>query len=86
MALKDVFAQSSFASHHRAVKAAPREVIFNRSLILSALLYSIIFLVLRGTLVIKGGLKLSLDPNERWDGNVKNYHRFVARIARSMLW
>jgi hypothetical protein len=54
--------------------------------ILSVLLYSIIFLVLRGTLVIKGGLKLSLDPNERWDGNVQSYHRFVARIARSMLW
>ncbi|KAJ7106489.1 hypothetical protein C8R43DRAFT_906126, partial [Mycena crocata] len=54
--------------------------------IMSALLYSIIFLVLRGTLVIRGGLKLALDPNERWGGNVQNYHRFVARIARSMLW
>ncbi|KAJ7056574.1 hypothetical protein C8F01DRAFT_1028968 [Mycena amicta] len=54
--------------------------------IISALLYSLIFLVLRGTLVIRGGLKLSLDPNERWGGNVQNYHRFVARIARSMLW
>ncbi|KAK7032853.1 hypothetical protein R3P38DRAFT_2919289 [Favolaschia claudopus] len=54
--------------------------------ILSALLYSLIFLVLRGTLIIRGGLKLSLDPNERWGGNVQNYHRFVARIARSMLW
>ncbi|KAJ7284660.1 hypothetical protein C8J57DRAFT_1289265 [Mycena rebaudengoi] len=54
--------------------------------IMSALLYSIIFLVLRGSLVIKGGIKLSLDPNERWGGGVKNYHKFVARIARSMLW
>ncbi|KAJ6570179.1 hypothetical protein DFH09DRAFT_423681 [Mycena vulgaris] len=54
--------------------------------IMSALLYSIIFLALRGTLVLKGGLKLALDPNERWGGNVQNYHRFVARIARSMLW
>ncbi|KAF8207160.1 hypothetical protein K438DRAFT_1714041 [Mycena galopus ATCC 62051] len=54
--------------------------------IMSALLYSLIFLVLRGTLVIRGGLKFSLDPNERWGGNVQNYHRFVARIARSMLW
>jgi hypothetical protein len=53
---------------------------------MSALLYSLIFLVLRGTLVIRGGLKFSLDPNERWSGNVQNYHRFVARIARSMLW
>ncbi|KAJ7086107.1 hypothetical protein B0H15DRAFT_845346 [Mycena belliarum] len=54
--------------------------------ILSALIFSIVFLVLRGTLVIKGGFKLALDPNERWSGNVQNYHRFVARIARSMLW
>jgi len=54
--------------------------------IMSALLYSIIFLVLRGTLVFRGGLKLALDPSERWSGNVQNYHRFVARIARSMLW
>ncbi|KAJ7678514.1 hypothetical protein B0H17DRAFT_106346 [Mycena rosella] len=52
--------------------------------IMSALLYSIIFLVLRGTLAIRGGLKLTLDPNERMSGN--NYHRFVAAIARSMLW
>jgi len=43
-------------------------------------------LVLRGTLVIRGGLKFSLDPSERWGGSVQNYHRFVARIARSMLW
>lgn len=54
--------------------------------ILSALVYSLIFLVLRGTLVIRGGLKFSLDPSERWGGSVQNYHRFVARIARSMLW
>ncbi|KAF7312149.1 hypothetical protein MIND_00227400 [Mycena indigotica] len=52
----------------------------------SALLFSLIFLALRGTLVLRGGLKLSLDPNERWAGNIQNYHRFVARIARSMLW
>ncbi|TFK72979.1 hypothetical protein BDN72DRAFT_894414 [Pluteus cervinus] len=56
--------------------------------ILSAILYSIVFLVLRGTLVIRGGLKLTLDPQERWSagGVSANYHRFVARIARSMLW
>ncbi|KAF7327452.1 hypothetical protein MKEN_00323300 [Mycena kentingensis (nom. inval.)] len=54
--------------------------------ILSALLYSLIFLVLRGTLVVRGGLKLTLDPNERWAGNVTNYHKFISRIARSLLW
>ncbi|KAJ7650692.1 hypothetical protein FB45DRAFT_23934 [Roridomyces roridus] len=54
--------------------------------IMSACLFSVIYLVLRGTLVIKGGLKLTLDPSERWNGNVQNYQRFVERIARSMLW
>ncbi|KAF5381971.1 hypothetical protein D9615_004299 [Tricholomella constricta] len=56
--------------------------------VLSAILYSLLFLVLRGTLNIKGGIKLTLDPQERWvAGKVtEDYHRFVARIARSMLW
>jgi len=56
--------------------------------VLSAILYSVIFLVLRGTLNIKGGIKLTLDPEERWVSgkSMENYHRFVARIARSMLW
>jgi len=56
--------------------------------VFSAILYSLIFLVLRGTLNIRGGIKFTLDPQERWvAGKVtENYHRFVARIARSMLW
>jgi len=40
MALRDLFTNSSFAKHHRAVKAAPREIIFNRTLILSSMLYA----------------------------------------------
>ncbi|KPM37052.1 hypothetical protein AK830_g9525 [Neonectria ditissima] len=40
MAFKELFTESPFAKHHRAVKAAPREIIFNRSLILSSLLYA----------------------------------------------
>ncbi|TFK40233.1 hypothetical protein BDQ12DRAFT_488623 [Crucibulum laeve] len=55
--------------------------------VFSAVLYSLIFLALRGTLMIKGGLKLTFDPNERWNNDDGvNYHRFVARVARSMLW
>ncbi|KAJ3516138.1 hypothetical protein NLJ89_g1317 [Agrocybe chaxingu] len=56
---------------------------------LGAVLYSLIYLVLRGTLEIKGGLKVTLNPHERWrngEGLGENYHRFVARVARSMLW
>ncbi|KAF9532593.1 hypothetical protein CPB83DRAFT_759343, partial [Crepidotus variabilis] len=57
--------------------------------ILAAILYSLIFLVLRGTLMIRGGVKLMLNPDERWKNNQgvgENYHRFIARVARSMLW
>lgn len=36
--------------------------------------------------MIKGGIKLKLDPSGRWDGDMESYHRFIARIARSMLW
>ncbi|KAJ7242799.1 hypothetical protein B0H12DRAFT_1236673 [Mycena haematopus] len=75
--IRDVYPRSLFFFHLFPIFIAS---------IMSALLYSLIFLVLRGTLVIRGGLKFSLDPNERWSGNVHNYHRFVARIARSMLW
>ncbi|KAF9000626.1 hypothetical protein BDQ17DRAFT_1245135, partial [Cyathus striatus] len=57
------------------------------SSVVSATLYSVIFLVLRGTLKIEGGVKLSLDPSTRWeDSDDMNYHRFVAKIARSVLW
>ncbi|KAG5645534.1 hypothetical protein DXG03_005809 [Asterophora parasitica] len=56
--------------------------------VLSAILYSLMFLVLRGTLNIKGGIKFTLDPHDRLGsgGVTESYHRFVARIARSMLW
>ncbi|KAG2017824.1 hypothetical protein CC2G_007299 [Coprinopsis cinerea AmutBmut pab1-1] len=55
--------------------------------ILSAIFYSIIYLALRGTLAVKGGVKLSLDPHERWTVAASdNYQRFIARIASSMIW
>lgn len=54
---------------------------------ISAILYSLIFLVLRGSLVIKGGLKFSMDNlNERGDRVQADYQRFVAGIASSMIW
>jgi len=53
---------------------------------LSAIFYSLIFLVLRGTLKIRGGIKLTLNPDSRWNNSEENYHRFIARVARSMLW
>ncbi|KAF9470914.1 hypothetical protein BDN70DRAFT_888629 [Pholiota conissans] len=56
---------------------------------LAAILYSLIFLVLRGSLKLKSGVKLTLDPTHRWhasEGMAESYHRFIARVARSMLW
>ncbi|KAL0572326.1 hypothetical protein V5O48_009648 [Marasmius crinis-equi] len=46
---------------------------------ISLILYTLIFLVLRGSLVVKGGSKLNKDSNG-------TYQRFVAGLARSMLW
>ncbi|KAJ2916631.1 hypothetical protein MD484_g3819, partial [Candolleomyces efflorescens] len=54
--------------------------------VLSAIFYSVIFLVLRGTIVLQGGIRLSLDPTERWNGSDDSYNRFLARVARSMVW
>jgi hypothetical protein len=57
--------------------------------LLSALVYSLIFLMLRGTLVINGGLKIHLDPERRSrfkDGTFEGYQRFVYSVAQKMLW
>jgi len=57
--------------------------------LLSAIVYSLIFLMLRGTLVINGGLKIHLDPERRLrfkDGTFEGYQRFVYSVAQKMLW
>jgi hypothetical protein len=45
--------------------------------------------MLRGTLVINGGLKIHLDPERRWplqNGTFEEYQRFVYSVAQKMLW
>ena len=56
--------------------------------LIAALFYSLVFLILRGTLVIRGGLKLNLDVEARRNTmhNESDYPEFIAAIARSMLW
>jgi hypothetical protein len=59
--------------------------------LLSAVVYSIIFLVLRGTLTINGGLRFQLDPERRLrtqtlNGTFEEYQRFIYSIAQTMLW
>lgn len=59
--------------------------IFVASLI-SALLYSLVFLALRGTLRVKGGVKLQLNPEKRFYQKGEEYQAFVASLAQTMLW
>jgi hypothetical protein len=45
--------------------------------------------MLRGTLVINGGLKIHLDPERRLrsrDETFEEYQRFVYSVAQKMLW
>ena len=47
------------------------------------------FLVMRGTLVLNGGVKLILGRKERWNGRIgteEEYQRFVAAIAGCIVW
>jgi len=57
--------------------------------LLSVVVYSLIFLMLRGTLVINGGIRIQLDPERRLrlrNGTFEDYQRFVYSVARTMLW
>ena len=55
---------------------------------ISAIVYSLIFLIIRGTLVINGGLRIRLDPERRLrvHETFEEYQRFVYSVARTMLW
>jgi hypothetical protein len=55
---------------------------------LSVVIYSLIYLALRGTLVLRGGFKINLDPQQRWSGRQAfgEYHRFIRAVGKSMLW
>lgn len=56
---------------------------------LSAIVYSLIFLILRGTITINGGLKFQLDPERRLrlrNATFEEYQRFIYSVARTMLW
>ncbi|KAL1746947.1 hypothetical protein HDZ31DRAFT_33092, partial [Schizophyllum fasciatum] len=53
--------------------------------VLSAILYSLIFLVLRGTLKIRDGISLNFNPMARYDMTEgQGYHQFVVSIAHSL--
>jgi len=55
----------------------------------SAIVYSLIFLVLRGSITINGGLRFQLDPERRLrvrNQTFEEYQRFVYSVSRTMLW
>ncbi|KAI9066349.1 hypothetical protein FKP32DRAFT_1610214 [Trametes sanguinea] len=54
----------------------------------SVIFFTLVFLVLRGTLTIKDGIKLNLNRQHRWSMSsvtTIEYQRFIAAVARSML-
>ncbi|KAL5504065.1 hypothetical protein ACEPAH_8138 [Sanghuangporus vaninii] len=70
-------------------------VVYYLPLILSAFvacsLFALIYLCLRGTLVIGGGIKLNLSPENvhGWAGRLngrEEYRHFLGAIIRSLLW
>jgi hypothetical protein len=77
----------------RFLRLVDRHVLMTQKLflasLLSAIIYSLIFLILRGTLVINGGLKIHIDPERRLrlhSGTFEEYQRFIYSVARTMLW
>ncbi|KAI0833688.1 hypothetical protein BC628DRAFT_42121 [Trametes gibbosa] len=57
--------------------------------VVSVVFFTLVFLVLRGTLTIKDGIKLNLNRQHRWSMSsvtTIEYQRFIAAVARSMLW
>lgn len=50
--------------------------------------YTLVFLIIRGSLVIRGGLKFNIDPEARRSTLYGNFEspEFVATVARSMFW
>jgi hypothetical protein len=56
---------------------------------LSVIVYSLIFLTLRGTIAFNAGLKIHINPERRLrprNETFEEYQRFVYSVARTMLW
>lgn len=57
--------------------------------LVSVVVYTLVFLVLRGTLTIQGGIRFNFNRSHRWSMSsvtTVEYQRFIAAVARSMLW
>ncbi|KAI0292138.1 hypothetical protein BC826DRAFT_453406 [Russula brevipes] len=57
--------------------------------LLSAIVYSLVFLMLRGTLVLNGGLRIHFGLERKLrlrNGTFEEYQRFIVSVSRTMLW
>lgn len=56
--------------------------------VLSVIIYTPIFLVLRGILHVQGGIKLTFKAQGRWCAvtDSEEYHRFMVAVAKAMFW
>jgi hypothetical protein len=53
------------------------------------IVYSLIFLTLRGTIIFNDGLTIHINPERRLrprNETFEEYQRFVYSVARTMLW
>lgn len=56
---------------------------------ISVIVYSLIFLTLRGTIIFNDGLTIDFNPERRLrprNESFEEYQRFVYSVARTMLW
>lgn len=52
-------------------------------------MFTLVFLVLRGTITMQNGIRFNLNRQHRWSTSsitTIEYQRFIAAVARSMLW
>ncbi|EIW57747.1 uncharacterized protein TRAVEDRAFT_72747 [Trametes versicolor FP-101664 SS1] len=57
--------------------------------LVSVVMFTLVFLVLRGTITMQNGIKFNLNRQHRWSTSsitTIEYQRFIAAVARSMLW
>ncbi|KZT29646.1 hypothetical protein NEOLEDRAFT_460954 [Neolentinus lepideus HHB14362 ss-1] len=56
--------------------------------LVSAILFAVMFLILRGTVQVRSGISFNLNRNFRWTGvgtDSEEYQRFIGAIVRTML-
>ena len=82
------FTPVRFPCHGRSSRPHETQKLFI-ALFLSAIVYSLIFLMLRGTIAFNAGLEFQFNPERRsrtLNETAEEYQRFIFSVARRMLW